>query len=613
MSYEESQRRLQAIWDKIFEEEAQEEEQRRFDQPSTSQPFEDDPVSDEDLQSEHSLHNTDTEQSDSDDDEIESLQPRPGTSGLQTRQSGVYPFPTYTGKDGTNWLVHKEQRRPGKTARPNIVSQLPGVRGVAKNANTILDAWKLFFPDEIIEHITYCTNKQLEIMRASYKEEKHCLPTDFTEMNAFLGLLYMAGVKKAQHLNTAELWSTDGTAPEYFAATMPKFRFHTLVRAIRFDDKETRTERAKQDNLAPIRYIVDFFTEKCVQHYSVGAYITIDEMLEAFRGKCKFRQYIANKPAKYGIKIYAVVDSRMFYTHNIEIYAGKQPDGPYKVSNDAQSVVLRLIRHCSGTGRNVTADNFFSSIPLANTLLDQHRLTYVGTLRKNKREIPPFFVNSKTRPLHSSVFAWGVGSNKCMITSYVPKKYKNVLLLSTFHGDDEIDPESGELNKPSVITFYNLTKGGVDVVDRMKTEYSVTRVSNRWPLTVFSSLLNIGGINSQIIYYTNTNHKIPRRTYLTDLAKALTKPHLLRRSGIPNLSIPLRQKITNCLGSETPAAAPVPELAEQRQARPPKCFFCPKKKSRYTQHKCAACSKPICKEHTGKTTLQCIECVNEDE
>lgn len=225
------------------------------------------------------------------------------------------------------------------------------------------------------------------------------------------------------------------------------------MRSIRFDDKETREERAKQDNLAPVRYSLDHFTEKCVQHYSVGSYVTIDEMLEAFRGRCKFRQYIANKPAKYGIKIYAALDSRMFYTHNIEVYAGKQPDGPYKVSNDAQSVVLRLIKHCSGTGRNITADNYFSSVPLANTLVDNHRLTFVGTLRKNKREIPPIFIDKKMRGVHSSMFAWGVDSNKRMLTSYVPKKNKNVLMLSTFHKDDDIDQESGDLQKPSVITF----------------------------------------------------------------------------------------------------------------------------------------------------------------
>ena len=75
-------------------------------------------------------------------------------------------------------------------------------------------------------------------------------------------------------------------------------------------------------------------------------------MLESFRGKCHFRQYIANKPAKYGITVYSLVDSRMFYTHNMEIYPGKQPAGPFYLPNDAASVVNRLLSTMDKSGRN---------------------------------------------------------------------------------------------------------------------------------------------------------------------------------------------------------------------------------------------------------------------
>lgn len=44
-----------------------------------------------------------------------------------------------------------------------------------------------------------------------------------------------------------------------------------------------------------------------------------------------------------------------------------------------------------------------------------------------------------------------------------------------------IDKETGDMQKPELITFYNVTKGSVDVVDRMKTKYCVTRISNRRP------------------------------------------------------------------------------------------------------------------------------------
>lgn len=67
-----------------------------------------------------------------------------------------------------------------------------------------------------------------------------------------------------------------------------------------------------------------------------------------------------------------------------------------------------------------------------------------------------------------------------------------------------IDPKSKQ-NKPNITTIYNLTKGDVDVVDRMKSEYSLSSVSNRWPFTVFDAMLNIATINSQIIFKSNTN------------------------------------------------------------------------------------------------------------
>ena len=72
------------------------------------------------------------------------------------------------------------------------------------------------------------------------------------------------------------------------------------------------------------------------------------------------------------------------------------------------------------------------------------------------------------------------------LVSYVLqiKKKKNVL-FSSMHHDDKIDPESGDIKKPEIITFYNSTKGGVDMVDQMAGEYVTLRNSRRWSLTVF--------------------------------------------------------------------------------------------------------------------------------
>ncbi|UYV71326.1 hypothetical protein LAZ67_11003443 [Cordylochernes scorpioides] len=56
-----------------------------------------------------------------------------------------------------------------------------------------------------------------------------------------------------------------------------------------------------------------------------------------------------------------------------------------------------------------------------------------------------------------------------------------------------------------MIMVYNMTKGGVDVLDEMTATYNCARNSRIWPMVIFYSLLNIGAIYSQIIHFANGN------------------------------------------------------------------------------------------------------------
>ena len=100
-------------------------------------------------------------------------------------------------------------------------------------------------------------------------------------------------------------------------------------------------------------------------------------------------------------------------------------------------LVMLLICAILGTGRNITVDNWFTSYDLSKTML-RHKITLVGTLRKNKRQIPPEFLNLRGREEKTSLFGF---EDNCTLVSYIPKK-KNVLVLSTRHNDDKIDEET---------------------------------------------------------------------------------------------------------------------------------------------------------------------------
>ncbi|XP_046409242.1 piggyBac transposable element-derived protein 4-like [Ischnura elegans] len=359
---------------------------------------------------------------------------------------------------------------------------------------------------------------------------------------------------------------------------MSRKRFHFILQSLRFDDKATRSDRKLLDKLAPVREVFDIFVQNCRESYSLGEYVTIDEMLSKFRGRCAFRQYIPSKPGKYGIKIFSLADSKTFYTGNLEVYVGKQPEGPFYVSNSANDVVKRLVRPIAHSGRNITADNWFTSYELVLDLLKAN-LTYVGTVRKNKRQLPPSF----TSPVGREPFTTRFGFDRhCTLVSYIPKPRKNVILISSMHHDSTIDETTGNSNKPEIVTFYNATKSGVDVVDKLCATYSVARNTKRWPMTIFYTMLNVAAINAQVIYLVNnkeSSHAIlKRRHFIKVLAQELTKEHLQKRSHVVNLPRELRKrtlaisekdKETEHNESSTGTQAGLPPLIECHQPVPP--------------------------------------------
>ena len=81
----------------------------------------------------------------------------------------------------------------------------------------------------------------------------------------------------------------------------------------------------------------------------------------------------------------------------MQIYTAKNLAVGREVNQGAR-VVKDLIQEIEHSGRNITCDNFFTSIPLARDLLKK-KLTLVGTIRKNKPEWPSQFPAAKGRDI----------------------------------------------------------------------------------------------------------------------------------------------------------------------------------------------------------------------
>ena len=141
---------------------------------------------------------------------------------------------------------------------------------------------------------------------------------------------------------------------------------------------------------------------------------------------------------------------------------------------------MDLISGLEKSGRNVTCDNFFTSISLARELA-KRQMTLLGRIRNNKGELPTKLTETRGRQENTSIFAF---QDSATLVSYCPKKGRVVVLLSTKHDTAEVD--NPEKAKPRMILDYNASKAGLDTMDQMIRTYTSTR---RWPMVFFAICL----------------------------------------------------------------------------------------------------------------------------
>ena len=159
-------------------------------------------------------------------------------------------------------------------------------------------------------------------------------------------------------------------------------------------------------------------------------------------------------------------------------------------------------------------------------------------MRKTKRHIPPEFLPTRNRAVGSYVYGF---TKNLTLVSFVPKRYRAVILLSSMHHSKATDLETG---KPKIIMDYNMTKGGVDPLDEKCTMYSSSRRTRRWSMALFYKILDISTVNAFVMYKCyRDNRTIKRKDFMKELAQSLIHPHMRRRYENPRIPLEIRDSI----------------------------------------------------------------------
>ena len=256
---------------------------------------------------------------------------------------------------------------------------------------------------------------------ASNKNVAHLYETNEREMKAFIGLWYIHGLLNWNNSDITFAYSQI-YGNKILNATISIKRFWFLCANLRFDDIPSRNTCFQHDRAAAIRDLFESFVCNCEKVMHPDVYLSLDETLYPTRVGVVFPQYNKDKPATYGLLFWSINSAEVPYTHTSVIYASKPvgKPGPYYVQTTDDIVkylVNNLTREANIKGHNLSTDRFYTSIEIANWLLEKN-VTCVDTIKGNCRGMR-YLKSLVNRESPSKKVYLGKDNTTLNITSYV--------------------------------------------------------------------------------------------------------------------------------------------------------------------------------------------------
>lgn len=231
------------------------------------------------------------------------------------------------------------------------------------------------------------------------------------------------------------------------------------------------------------------------------------------------------------LKFTSCVLRKGIHTYNSIIYSGKGENGPEQ--NHGKITVLKLMQGLEDKSRELIADNFYSSVELAEELLSR-KTRYCGTLRSNRRGLPKNIVSLK---LKKGEIKGAMNKNGVKVIKWVDKR--PLLMISTRKEDKDVLVNTGRRNwktnadikKPTCVLTYNNSKKRVDFSDQMSSYYSPLKRGLKWFRKVaMEYLFGMALVNAWITYNIKNDEKISKKEFTEALMQSLTGKNICPNS-----------------------------------------------------------------------------------
>lgn len=422
-----------------------------------------------------------------------------------------------------------------------------------------IDFFKLFFTMELMREICEHTNAYAwaSISNKPSYGDRHgaWIETTTEELYKLIALIMYCGLVDVSSFQ--RYWSTKTLYHGLWARSiMSRLRFKALMSMIHVVHPGTEAEN---DKLRKVSSFLDHFKSKCQELYQPFQRVSIDERMVKSKHRSGIRQYIKNKPTKWGIKLWVLADSANGYTCDFDVYIGKKAGHEPSANGLGYDVVFRLMQPLLNQGYHLYFDNFYTSVKLIKDLFAVG-VPATGTAAENRKGFPDCMKKGKewAKREQRGNMRWQ-RDGVCLAQQW--KDNKPVTILSSIADANEwvmVERKEKENNRwqtirvkqPKVIENYNQYMNGVDRSDQLLAKNNAIRKCMRWWKILLFHMVDIAVVNSYILfqihraeYPENELLKRPQRYSLAEFREELVRQLAgLEEFGNPPVSAPPKRQ-----------------------------------------------------------------------
>ena len=322
-------------------------------------------------------------------------------------------------------------------------------------------------------------------------------------MKAFFGLHVLFGIKQLPA--TRLYWSKDPLiGVPAVQKVMSRNRFDQLSKYLHLNNNVNQVpqEDPAHDKLFKVRPVLDRVVECCKMELRPEKDLSVNEAIIKFKGRLGMKQYMPMKPVKRGIKVWVCTEASSRFVCNFQVYTGKRQDGAAE-QNLGYRVVHDLTRNFTGKNHHVFYDNYFSTVKLAEDLLEDN-IYSCATTRVNRKDFPKELAatNRDVKRLRQGEVLFHRKNN---VVSTVWKDKRIVHFNSTQSNpvvDNTVNRKQRDgtiIQVPTVpvVKSYNKSMGGVDLRDQMRGYYAIGTKSGKEQQVLGSQRPDIGPFHFQ--------------------------------------------------------------------------------------------------------------------